>query len=101
MNISNMSATFIRSDRVLYWRDVKRLIRDRRERVPSRSHRQVSATAARAPESSCAAKRSWKRQRRPGRIKVGVAEPRSKPISAALNRDDPGATVAAAIFQDD
>lgn len=37
MNISNMSATFIRSDRVLYWRDVKRLIRDRRERVPSRS----------------------------------------------------------------
>ncbi len=37
MNISNMSAAFIGTDRVLYWRDVKRLIRDRRERVPSRS----------------------------------------------------------------
>jgi len=37
MNISNMSAAFIRTDRALYWRDVKRRIRDRRERVPSRS----------------------------------------------------------------
>ena len=36
MNMSNMSAAFIGADRALYWRDVKRLIRGRWQRVRSR-----------------------------------------------------------------
>jgi uncharacterized protein YjiS (DUF1127 family) len=36
MTISNTSAAFIRSDRVLYWRQVKRSMRELSERARSR-----------------------------------------------------------------